>query len=134
MTAIRLEFDAVLQVDDGAVPGTVWELEADRLYYHDTGKQRSATPTTATCSARSYVTREPSSAECCGRFKSLSGTKRRGPDKRWLHQSRWTSISACPRLMHRVPRRIGFVSSSDVSGSRASSQVRNLVKKLRFQG
>ncbi len=28
ITAIRLELDAVLKVDDGAVPGTVWELEA----------------------------------------------------------------------------------------------------------
>lgn len=28
MTAIRLEFDAVLKVDEGAVPGTTWEVEA----------------------------------------------------------------------------------------------------------
>jgi tetratricopeptide (TPR) repeat protein/nucleoside phosphorylase len=28
MTAIRLEFDAVLKVDDGAAPGTTWEVEA----------------------------------------------------------------------------------------------------------
>lgn len=25
LTAIRLEFDAVLKVDDGAVPGSAWE-------------------------------------------------------------------------------------------------------------